>query len=145
MLNDIDLLLWDLKIMDDARHKDLTGISNRLILENLRCVAELGRSTIVRFTLVPGVNDDKGNVEQIGEFVASLAGVNRIDLLPYHRAGTAKSRSLSGAPGGLRQESRLEEAAGDRSAFSVEAPAPEILESVRERLAAMGLEVRIGG
>jgi pyruvate formate lyase activating enzyme len=135
MLDDADLLLWDLKIMDEAKHRRLTGVSNRVILENLKAVAQRSRPVIVRFSLIPGINDDEANVRALGEFVLSLddrgGRTGRVDILPYHRAGLSKAERLGLSPG-----------AGD---LVLEPPAPEALESVRDYLAGLGLEVRIGG
>ena len=141
MLDNIDLLLWDLKIMDEAKHKRLTGVSNSMILENLKTVVGRGTPTIVRFSLLPGVNDDDANVKALGEFVSSLdghaGGPGRVDILPYHRAGLSKAERLGGAPA---------EVAGMGAArFALEPPTPEALESVRDYLTGLGLEVRIGG
>jgi pyruvate formate lyase activating enzyme len=86
---DTDLFLFDLKLMDDGRHREYTGASNVLILHNLERLAAAGADIRVRFPLIPGVNDDDGNVRAVGALLASL-GLTRIDVLPYHRAGTAK-------------------------------------------------------
>jgi pyruvate formate lyase activating enzyme len=87
------LFLFDLKLMDDDRHRSLTGASNARILSNLERLAAVHRRIVVRLPLVPGVNDDDENVRSIGAFVASL-GLTRIDVLPYHRAGIAKYHRL---------------------------------------------------
>ncbi len=131
MLDDIDLLLWDLKIMDEARHRRLTGVNNRLILENLKTVVAGGCPTVVRFSLVPGVNDDRANVKALGEFVSTLDGTGRVDILPYHGAGVGKAERLGRG--------------GEAETFKVKSPPPEALQSVKEYLSGLGLEVRIGG
>jgi pyruvate formate lyase activating enzyme len=89
-----DLFLFDVKILDEARHLAFTGVSNRPILDNLRVLAARHQAVIVRFPLVPGVNDDDDNVAALGRLAASL-GLPRVDLLPYHRAGTAKYHRLN--------------------------------------------------
>jgi pyruvate formate lyase activating enzyme len=149
MLDDIDLLLWDLKIMDDAMHRKLTGVSNRMILENLRTVAEMSRPTIVRFSLIPGMNADEANVKALGEFVSSTGGLGRVDILPYHKAGLGKAALLGRGPGENMAESpgesRDEDGRKIAGPFALEVPTLEALESVRDHLAGLGLEVRIGG
>jgi pyruvate formate lyase activating enzyme len=87
------LFLFDLKIMDDDRHRTYTGASNGRILLNLERLANAHRQVIVRFPLIPGVNDDEANVRAIGAFLASLR-LTRVDVLPYHRAGLAKYHRL---------------------------------------------------
>jgi len=89
-----DLFLFDLKLVDEARHQAVTGVSNRLILDNLRALAEEHRAITIRFPLVAGVNDDEENIRALGATVASL-GLTRVDVLPYHRAGMAKYRRLN--------------------------------------------------
>lgn len=90
----VDLFLYDLKLIDDARHRTATRGSNTTILENLAALAAVRQDIIVRFPLVPGVNDDWHNVAATAAFVASL-GLARIDVLPYHRAGVARYERLS--------------------------------------------------
>lgn len=85
-----DLFLYDVKLFDEKRHRRFTGVSNRLILENLRRLSARGAAVIVRIPLIPGINDDEGNIREIGEFVASLGGISEIDVLPYHDTGLAK-------------------------------------------------------
>jgi pyruvate formate lyase activating enzyme len=94
-----DLFLFDVKIMDEDRHRAFTGASNERILENLERLATIHPSILVRFPLIPGVNDDDENVLALGAFLASLR-LTRVDVLPYHRAGIAKYERL-GRPYGL--------------------------------------------
>ena len=90
---DTDLFLFDLKFVDDDRHREYTGASNVLILRNLERLTAARAAVRVRFPLIPGVNDDDENVHAVGALLASL-GLTRIDLLPYHRAGLAKYERL---------------------------------------------------
>jgi pyruvate formate lyase activating enzyme len=90
---DADLFLFDVKIMDEARHRTFTGVSNVRILQNLERLARVHPHIRVRFPLIPGVTDDDANVRALGAFLASLH-LRRIDVLPYHRAGLAKYERL---------------------------------------------------
>lgn len=85
-----DVVLYDLKLMDDGRHRAATGASNRIILENLRRLSDAHRQVWIRIPVIPGLNDDDENLEATASFVAPLAGVRRVDLLPYHATGEAK-------------------------------------------------------
>lgn len=89
-----DLLLYDVKLFDEERHRRFTGVSNRVILENLRRLVARGARVIVRVPLIPGINDDEDNIRQTGRFVASLGGITQIDVLPYHDTGIAKYQRL---------------------------------------------------
>jgi pyruvate formate lyase activating enzyme len=84
-----DLFLFDLKHLDDARHRRVTGSSNVQILDNLQALAARKANVIVRFPLIPEINDDADHIERLGCYVRSI-GLSRIDVLPYHRAGSGK-------------------------------------------------------
>ncbi|QTX32094.1 glycyl-radical enzyme activating protein [Aminithiophilus ramosus] len=124
-----DLFLYDLKHMDPEKHRLYTGVSNELILHNLRTLAESGAALNVRMPVIPGVNDDAANIEASGAFLAALPGAPSVNVLPYHKSGLEKFRRL-----GL--EYRLAE---------TEEPSPEAMASVRDRLLSFGLSVRVGG
>jgi len=90
---DADLFLFDLKMMDEERHIAFTGASNVRILQNLERLAAVHSNILVRFPLIPGVNDDDENVRATGALLASLR-LTRVDVLPYHRTGIAKYERL---------------------------------------------------
>lgn len=81
-----DMFLYDVKHINDQLHRQYTGVSNRLILENLRRLAECDVPIEIRVPLIPGFNDDAASVEAIAGFVAELKGVLSVRLLPYHRS-----------------------------------------------------------
>jgi pyruvate formate lyase activating enzyme len=89
-----NLFLCDIKHMDSRRHREFTGKDNRLILENIRLLSDLGKDIIIRIPIVPGFNDDQANIKMTGEFVASLGTVVGIDILPYNKGGTEKAKRL---------------------------------------------------
>ena len=86
----VDTLLFDMKHMDPSRHRQQTGVSNEPILENLRKIAHLGNSLNLRYTIVPGHNDDQRAMEAFFRFARSLPGIRQLELLPYHRLGETK-------------------------------------------------------
>ena len=90
----IDLYLYDLKTIDDARHREFTGVSNRMILENLERLAREGKNVVVRIPLIPGFNDGADAVLATARYVASLGSVQEIHLLPYHESGLEKYARL---------------------------------------------------
>jgi len=93
----IDTLFYDLKHMDDAVHKRLTGVGNRLILDNLQKIDRNAQAhnIIVRLPAIPGLNDDDTNLRAMGEFCRNLKKLKEIQLLPYHRLGIETYRILS--------------------------------------------------
>lgn len=80
-----DLVLYDLKIMDDARHRLFTGVSNRLILENARWLGSSGIPFWIRVPVVPGHTDSEENIAAMAQFIGEhLGAVKRVDLLGYN-------------------------------------------------------------
>ena len=88
-----DLLLYDLKHLDDGHHRRITGSSNREILENLRRIVRRQAAVRIRFTLVPGVNDDEDHLRRLAGFVSSL-GLAEIDVLPYRSVVSGRYEAL---------------------------------------------------
>jgi pyruvate formate lyase activating enzyme len=90
-----DLVLYDLKHMDPGAHEELTGVSNGLILSNLRKLSKQASKTIVvRVPVVPGLNDSTENVEAMADFLEGLGGIEAVELLPYHNLGAPKYEAL---------------------------------------------------
>lgn len=125
----VDLFLWDLKIMDDEAHRKFTGVSNSVILDNLKAMSRLGKPTIIRFSLIPGLNDHDSNIQAMGAFVAALDTVRRVDILPYHKAWVEKHIGLNRT----------------REPAVFDPPSTEILKAAETKLAGHGLKIRIGG
>jgi pyruvate formate lyase activating enzyme len=88
------LFLYDLKLMDEERHRAFTGVSNTPILENLTALAAAGADVIVRMPLLPGINDDDANLKAAGAFLTSLDRRYPVDILPFHRIGIDKYARL---------------------------------------------------
>jgi len=90
----VDLFLFDVKLIDPARHRALTGRDNAPILDNLAALAaSRGGDVIVRLALIPGVNDDPQNLDAVAALMHRL-GLRRIDLSGYHSLGTEKYAML---------------------------------------------------
>jgi pyruvate formate lyase activating enzyme len=124
-----DLILYDLKLMDDAKHKKYTGVSNAIILENLRKLNRTGKTIRVRVPLENGVNDDLNNIRRTIEFLKPLKSVRRVDLLRYHKGGLEKSKNL-----------------GKAGAFKIyEPPSEKRMEEIKLAFERAGFVVTIGG
>lgn len=89
-----DLFLFDLKLLDDARHREFTGVSNRPILANLAALDAVHRNLWLRVPLVPGINDDAANLTAVARLAATLRSARQISVLPYHRTAATKFRRL---------------------------------------------------
>jgi len=90
----IDLFLYDLKLMDDDRHQKYTGVSNRLVLQNLKDLSSSGSAIQIRMPLIAGINDDEDNIQQSVDFLANLPHIDSITLMPYHAIGRGKYEAL---------------------------------------------------
>ena len=122
------LFLYDLKLVDAARHARWTGVGNETILANLAALARSHAEIILRYPVIPGANDDEDNVRQTIGVMRQL-GLHRIDLLPYHRIGADKYRRL----GRTCQLADLQP------------PSVEKMASIRQSFADAGIEASLGG
>ncbi len=98
LLPGLDWLLFDIKATDPAKHREFTGVDNVKLLGNLRRASAAGAKIALRCPLIPGVNDDAGHLTGIASLAEELAGVQRIDIEPYHPLGVGKCARLGRAP-----------------------------------------------
>jgi len=123
LLSHVDLILYDLKQMDEDQHLALTGVSNVQVLENLQRLDDAGQPSWIRLPLIPGQNDEDVNYHALGQFLSGLNHVDRIEILRYHRLAESKYESV-GYPYELK---------------GLESPSEERAESRREILLSYGL------
>jgi pyruvate formate lyase activating enzyme len=89
-----DIFLYDLKTLDERRHRALTGLPLAPLLGNLAALAAVHDCIWIRIPIVPGLTDDRADLERSAEAVAAMRGVRRVSLLPYHGHGSAKFNRL---------------------------------------------------
>ncbi|MDP4281162.1 MAG: glycyl-radical enzyme activating protein [Bacteroidota bacterium] len=125
-----DLFLYDLKLMDEAKHIKYTGVSNKKILENLIFLSRQKKKIIIRFPVIPDITDTEKNVTAMIRFIGEMpVRIKEIDLLPYHSIGKQKYArlhkpfQLSGLPDMKKNE----------------------LLDMKKRFESTGLFVKIGG
>lgn len=94
LLKETDLVLLDIKHIDNAQHKKVTGISNYVPLQFLDYLEFIGKKYWIRYVLVPGLTNQKKALHQLGEKLASLKYMERIEILPYHTYGTYKYKEM---------------------------------------------------
>lgn len=94
MLPYVDLFLYDIKVMNEQKHIEATGVSNRRIHDNLRKLAAGSANIWVRVPVLPGFNDNIGEMESIVDLVKDLKGITQVELLPFHNLGEGKYISL---------------------------------------------------
>lgn len=127
----LDQYLLDIKHMNPAKHKEFTGHSNELMLENAMKIARSGMTELsIRVPVIPGFNDTPEEIRDIAEYTNALGNVKRLHLLPYHRLGQDKYEGL-----------------GRRYLMgNVEPPSNEKMEMLLETaVKASGVECQIGG
>lgn len=91
-----DLVLLDLKIMDDGQHRTYTGVSNKLIKENARKLIESGVRVQIRVPVIKGINDTEENATELKRFLEGCSQtIDEIRLLPYHNMGIGKAQGLN--------------------------------------------------
>jgi len=124
-----ELFLYDLKHTNPEKHLEFTGISNLMVLSNLRLLAQTDAEISVRVPLVHGLNDDDENIHSTAAFVKSLSKNCEISLLPFHKSAETKHQRF-GMKYRLREKGDMPE---------------ERVEQVLEIFAGYDLAVRIGG
>ncbi len=124
-----DLVLYDLKHMDDALHRRYTGVSNAPILQNLVALGRVHQNIWIRVPVIPGVNDQPEQLRAIARFAATVPGVRQVNLLPYHATGAQKASRL-GRPYLLRD---------------IAPPSPDAMMEAAELFRSFGLSIQTGG
>lgn len=113
-----DLLLLDLKEINPARHKDLTGFDNSNIIEMAKYLSEINKPVWIRQVLVPEHSDFDEDLDALGDFIDTLSNVDRVEILPYHTLGKFKWENL-GIPYSLE---------------SISPPSAERIENAKQRI-----------
>lgn len=124
-----DLVLYDVKHINEAEHKRLTGHTCGKILDNLARLSELEIPVRLRFPLIPSMTDTPENIDGIIAFLASRTRYREIHLLPFHNSGEGKYRQLN-----------MKNKAG-----RIRPPDPEHVKAVARQFEQCGFAVTIGG
>lgn len=126
-----DLVLYDFKHVDDARHRQATGVSTDLILQNARRIChDLAKPLLARIPVIPGFNDADADIAAIARFIADELGpAVKVHLLPYHKLGETKYE-------------RLERQGGS---FAAEPPGKERMAALQRLVESFGLTAVVGG
>ena len=129
LLSSLDLIMFDIKIFDNDKHKKHTGVSNTAILENAKKLDELGIPYIVRTPLIPGITDSEENITSIAEFLEPCKNLLYYELLNFNPLGESKYKSLDG-----------------NNKFSEVRPfAKEELKKYEKLISRFNIKVKIGG
>lgn len=93
-LDYIDSAFIDIKHIDSSVHKELTGIGNEVILNNIKKISSHGIPITIRTPVVPGYTDSEENISGIANFIKDIPNIQEYELLPYHNLGASKYHSL---------------------------------------------------
>jgi pyruvate formate lyase activating enzyme len=107
-----DYIMYDLKHMDDEKHIEGTGVSNKRVKENAINLAKQGKNLVFRTPLIPGYNDDKENIEATARFIREELGLNpaeHLELLAYNNLGEDKYTRLGNDEGRPTYERQSDE------------------------------------
>ena len=129
LIDVVDLVLYDIKFVENEKHAQFTGESNEVIMQNAEKLSDVGIPLIIRLPLLPGINDTLEEINGIVSFIQGLETVQRVDILPYHRLGIGKYHMLG-------KEYRL---------GTLEPPERDHLEKLGGLIEAKGFKVAIGG
>ena len=89
-----DLVMLDIKHIDEQGHKELTGQSNQNILQMAQYLSDMGKAMWIRHVLVPERNDKDEYLHRLADFIHTLKTVERVEVLPYHTLGVFKWKNL---------------------------------------------------
>lgn len=93
-LENIDLVFFDLKHLNDDKHKSITGVSNLQILNNLKLISQHPLKLVIRYPLIPSINDSRADLYLLSDFFSTIDNAERLEIMPYHKFGTKKYQML---------------------------------------------------
>lgn len=96
VLQYVDLVLFDLKIINPIKHIDLTTVNNNRILSFIKFLDKKNIPLWIRHVVIPNITDGEKDIKALAEFILSLKSVEKVDLLPYHSMGKYKWEAIEG-------------------------------------------------
>ena len=127
LLPDLDLVLLDLKHLDEQQHQDLTGVSNQKTLELIKLLEAEQQPYWIKHVIVPEVTDDLDEIKELAKYLSTLSSLEKVQLLPYHTLGVHKWQEL-----GL-----------DYQLSETEPPSEDKLEKIKEIIKQQNVKVEI--
>jgi pyruvate formate lyase activating enzyme len=94
VLEATDLVMLDIKHMNDLIHHDFIGVSNKRTLDFARYLHTIGKKTWIRYVIVPGYTDDDESAHLLGAFIQGMDNIEKVELLPYHKLGAHKWEAM---------------------------------------------------
>lgn len=124
-----DLFLYDLKFINEEKHTKHTGVSNKVILDNLITLDKLQQNIEIRYPLIPGINDDESDLLLMLAFLKKLKRAYPVSILPYHKIGNQKYERF-----GIEDKMN-----------NIEEPTKERVEEIENLIGNAGFKTSIGG
>jgi len=124
-----DVFLYDLKLMDEQKHIQYSGVSNKLIHQNLERLTSNGKKVVLRIPIIPGITDTDENINQTIDYISLLKNIAEINLLPFHRTANSKYEKM-------KKENKLP---------NIKPPANEEMNRLKDRFSSLGANIKIGG
>ena len=128
VLESTDLVLFDIKHINNEIHAWYTGVGNALILENFKKIVDMGKEIVARIPIIPTVNTDSETIEEYISLLKQLK-VKSVNVLPFHQLGEAKYEMI-GLPYAFK---------------GVKPPSCDLMKSIKQRISDVGIDVKIGG
>lgn len=94
LLDHTDLVLLDIKQMNDDKHIELTKVSNHRTLQFAQYLANRNQTTWIRYVVVGGFTDDEASALTLAEFIKPMTNIEKVELLPYHELGKHKWEAM---------------------------------------------------
>lgn len=124
-----DIFLYDLKLMNDEEHIKYTGVSNKIIHENLRRLSSNGKKVTLRIPIIPTFTNTDNNINLTIEFISTLKNIAEVDLLPFHKTANSKYEKM-------KKLNKMPD---------IDPPAADEMEKLKEKFSSLGITVKIGG
>nr|WP_086941026.1 pyruvate formate lyase 1-activating protein [Thaumasiovibrio occultus] len=122
LLDVSDLVMLDLKQLDDSIHQNLIGVPNKRVLQFAEYLHQRGQKTWIRYVVVPGFTDDDASAHKLGEFIKDMDNIEKVELLPYHQLGEHKWEAMG----------------HDYPLSGVKPPSKETMENIKSILSSYG-------
>ncbi|TLX76514.1 glycyl-radical enzyme activating protein [Labilibacter sediminis] len=130
ILDQVDLFLYDIKIIDEKKHMDYTGVSNSVVLRNLEFILDKGANVIIRVPIIPDINNEDQDLKLLEEYLIDKKDrIREIHFLPFHNAAESKYKRFN----------------KDYDLNGIKSQNPQELIDIKERFESKGFNVMIGG
>ncbi len=90
----VNIFLYDYKATSEKKHREYTGVGNKIILRNLKYLCEHGAEVFLRCPIIPGLNDDEEHLQAIADLSRRYLSIKEVNLMPYHDMAKGKAAQI---------------------------------------------------